>query len=99
MKSASTTAPRPSAAGAKRCAAGIDTIRASLLARHMQVSPMRALAIAICLAALPACGTEQAATPLAAAPGRSEEHTSDLQSLIRISYAVFCLKKKNNDHI
>src|SRR3546814_2573783 len=30
-------------------------------------------------------------------PGqRSEEHTSELQSLMRISYAVFCLKKKNN---
>src|SRR3546814_3405876 len=28
------------------------------------------------------------------APGRSEEHTSELQSLMRISYAVFCLKKK-----
>src|SRR3546814_7943627 len=30
------------------------------------------------------------------ARGRSEEHTSELQSLMRISYAVFCLKKKNN---
>src|SRR3546814_8242571 len=29
-----------------------------------------------------------------AAPPRSEEHTSELQSLMRISYAVFCLKKK-----
>src|SRR3546814_6862997 len=30
---------------------------------------------------------------------RSEEHTSELQSLMRISYAVFCLKKKNeNNH-
>src|SRR3546814_2874357 len=28
--------------------------------------------------------------------GRSEEHTSELQSLMRISYAVFCLKKKKN---
>src|SRR3546814_1805046 len=28
--------------------------------------------------------------------GRSEEHTSELQSLMRISYAVFCLKKKTN---
>src|SRR3546814_5576244 len=34
--------------------------------------------------------------------GRSEEHTSELQSLMRISYAVFCLKKKkksNNIHV
>src|SRR3546814_2598787 len=30
-------------------------------------------------------------------PCRSEEHTSELQSLMRISYAVFCLKKKKND--
>src|SRR3546814_5556496 len=31
-----------------------------------------------------------------AASVRSEEHTSELQSLMRISYAVFCLKKKKN---
>src|SRR3546814_957572 len=30
--------------------------------------------------------------------GRSEEHTSELQSLMRISYAVFCLKKKNKQN-
>src|SRR3546814_6482221 len=30
-------------------------------------------------------------------PERSEEHTSELQSLMRISYAVFCLKKKKNN--
>src|SRR3546814_4236069 len=29
---------------------------------------------------------------------RSEEHTSELQSLMRISYAVFCLKKKNKQY-
>src|SRR3546814_3846906 len=31
------------------------------------------------------------------APARSEEHTSELQSLMRISYAVFCLKKKTKN--
>src|SRR3546814_6320870 len=31
-------------------------------------------------------------------PQRSEEHTSELQSLMRISYAVFCLKKKNHTY-
>src|SRR3546814_8717073 len=37
-----------------------------------------------------------AATSAVLAPApRSEEHTSELQSLMRISYAVFCLKKKN----
>src|SRR3546814_11929353 len=34
-----------------------------------------------------------------ASPPRSEEHTSELQSLMRISYAVFCLKKKRNQNI
>src|SRR3546814_9831482 len=34
------------------------------------------------------------AAPFAMAAVRSEEHTSELQSLMRISYAVFCLKKK-----
>src|SRR3546814_17385987 len=33
---------------------------------------------------------------LATAPGRSEEHTSALQSPMRISYAVFCLKEQNH---
>src|SRR3546814_9212151 len=52
--------------------------------------------------------TSMAAMPSSTTPGnplpagtsgsstRSEEHTSELQSLMRISYAVFCLKKKNN---
>src|SRR3546814_2104372 len=49
--------------------------------------------------------TEEGATMTAITTpsiGRSEEHTSELQSLMRISYAVFCLKKKqkikNQDH-
>src|SRR3546814_9242658 len=37
---------------------------------------------------------ERAASPELKGWGRSEEHTSELQSLMRISYAVFCLKKK-----
>src|SRR3546814_3178469 len=36
-------------------------------------------------------------TPLFYQVVRSEEHTSELQSLMRISYAVFCLKKKTNN--
>src|SRR3546814_958551 len=46
----------------------------------------------------PAClGADQAARiveDMTAKQDRSEEHTSELQSLMRISYAVFCLKKK-----
>src|SRR3546814_2624063 len=46
------------------------------------------------------CGQKQLAR-VSKTPGRtqlirSEEHTSELQSLMRISYAVFCLKKKKN---
>src|SRR3546814_5780331 len=37
------------------------------------------------------------ADPTARVATRSEEHTSELQSLMRISYAVFCLKKKTNN--
>src|SRR3546814_4959305 len=37
-------------------------------------------------------------THKAAFGDRSEEHTSELQSLMRISYAVFCLKQKNQPH-
>src|SRR3546814_1292491 len=36
--------------------------------------------------------------PGLAGAGRSEEHTSELQSLMRISYAVFCLKKKTKNN-
>src|SRR3546814_2193688 len=46
------------------------------------------------------CGGDQtkrhhSGSPLLRGYSRSEEHTSELQSLMRISYAVFCLKKKN----
>src|SRR3546814_3282943 len=38
------------------------------------------------------------ADPVVVGELRSEEHTSELQSLMRISYAVFCLKKKKQTH-
>src|SRR3546814_7045679 len=38
------------------------------------------------------------AMPTSPPSWRSEEHTSELQSLMRISYAVFCLKKKKTKH-
>src|SRR3546814_9780261 len=46
------------------------------------------------------CGTLIGAHAIVVGPDawpRSEEHTSELQSLMRISYAVFCLKKKTKD--
>src|SRR3546814_2260617 len=45
-------------------------------------------------AASPCPGAKE--PPDSPAPARSEEHTSELQSLMRISYAVFCLKKKKD---
>src|SRR3546814_5573874 len=46
---------------------------------------------------VPASSADDGAdTPVPAQGVRSEEHTSELQSLMRISYAVFCLKKQKN---
>src|SRR3546814_8729893 len=65
-----------------------------LLARCVASQP-RNLVIAATVSgmsqSLPAKGAQAVA-------GRSEEHTSELQSLMRISYAVLCLKKKNNNN-
>src|SRR3546814_5729343 len=44
----------------------------------------------------PAIADDDLAAHHSGRAGRSEEHTSELQSLMRISYAVFCLKKKKN---
>src|SRR3546814_7300957 len=45
---------------------------------------------------VPDCDTSTFIFPSAIEISRSEEHTSELQSLMRISYAVFCLKKKKS---
>src|SRR3546814_1024871 len=45
------------------------------------------------------CAMKPLAAPVLIARCRSEEHTSELQSLMRISYAVFCLKKKTQQII
>src|SRR3546814_9400702 len=44
------------------------------------------------------CGERDVCTRSETKEDRSEEHTSELQSLMRISYAVFCLKKKTKKH-
>src|SRR3546814_3697660 len=46
---------------------------------------------------VPGCFLSAAQRPDLTIAVRSEEHTSELQSLMRISYAVFCLKKKKNN--
>src|SRR3546814_2012561 len=51
------------------------------------------------LKGLTASDSSDSAPHPTAAGRRSEEHTSELQSLMRISYAVFCLQKKQQKHI
>src|SRR3546814_5031062 len=65
------------------------------LFRSLRVPPLRARAPAWKLAEpLPPGCDPELLQRASFAPPRSEEHTSELQSLMRISYAVFCLKKK-----
>src|SRR3546814_10359938 len=70
------------------------TSRQWLKARIGYSTPnMSATAVFICIDPL-LCGASERDRHAARAAHRSEEHTSELQSLMRISYAVFCLKKK-----
>src|SRR3546814_1121744 len=72
--------------------------------RMIRIIPSRGIALGVALFLAPAITApalaqdalppSPAATPAQTAT-RSEEHTSELQSLMRISYAVFCLKKKH----
>src|SRR3546814_6440781 len=55
---------------------------------------MKAALSSLALVALLGCAQDAPAPKDDTASERSEEHTSELQSLMRISYAVFCLKKK-----
>src|SRR3546814_5593382 len=72
----------------------LDTNTVSELARNPQGSVAARIAEvgpdAICVSIITAAELRYGC----ARAGRSEEHTSELQSLMRISYAVFCLKKK-----
>src|SRR3546814_7530062 len=71
------------------------------IARNQRADLLRLRVISVVIARRQHIGADHdPALDLVAEPGgarrRSEEHTSELQSLMRISYAVFCLKKKNN---
>src|SRR3546814_7093825 len=59
------------------------------VSRPEQIPPALARSMSVIL-----CGSDQSMLIEGAKRLRSEEHTSELQSLMRISYAVFCLKKK-----
>src|SRR3546814_4226916 len=69
---------------------GVET--ATVLVREMFCRPFRDRRALAGYAGL--TGTPFRSGGLEREQGRSEEHTSELQSLMRISYAVFCLKKK-----
>src|SRR3546814_7546678 len=64
----------------------------AMLAANLQLLPGYRDGVRGIARSMPTC---RAADQVAKALNRSEEHTSELQSLMRISYAVFCLKKKN----
>src|SRR3546814_1772118 len=64
--------------------------------RSISASPSSAAAV---IRAPLACPCASPITSQCARASRSEEHTSELQSLMRISYAVFCLTKKNKTGI
>src|SRR3546814_8030069 len=55
---------------------------------------VRIVVVAVAVAGLSACATNDPNQRAKTGAVRSEEHTSELQSLMRISYAVFCLTKK-----
>src|SRR3546814_2343129 len=62
----------------------------AVVANHGNTEVFHVPSSPVCAARLRACAWDGRAQ----CAGRSEEHTSELQSLMRISYAVFCLKKK-----
>src|SRR3546814_1445318 len=55
-------------------------------------------AVSVCWSSASAIIAASDSSARTRATGRSEEHTSELQSLMRTSYAVFCLKKKRSTH-
>src|SRR3546814_9673235 len=73
--------------------------RTESAARFVQLERIWLMAIKPSLPLIQSSDAEspnQAAGELLLSTPRSEEHTSELQSLMRISYAVFCVKKKTN---
>src|SRR3546814_7114020 len=92
--SATSGARSTSSPGARgRCSSGDNDCTHS---GRPSASPKKVMT-ATTASAAHAPGAKRGATPNSAV--KSEEHTSELQSLMRISYAVFCLKKKKtNEH-
>src|SRR3546814_9045169 len=83
--------------GARAPASVVSTLRVRVSPNATWSRSIQARTCA-CAAKLAANSSRQASDVYQRGISRSEEHTSDLQSLMRISYAVFCLKKKHNQH-
>src|SRR3546814_1212152 len=64
----------------------------------LRATPAHSVALQTAMAMLFCPARLRRALSVISAKERSEEHTSELQSLMRISYAVFCLKKKIHIH-
>src|SRR3546814_5382284 len=79
----------------ERLADALDRVRQRLTEKRgaAEVERLKNVLAEVAPEAVEEYDSEHAAEAPAA---RSEEHTSELQSLMRIPYAVFCLKKKNN---
>src|SRR3546814_1281851 len=77
----------------------IETILYGESRLSLKVALLKPLSSAISIGSGGPFGAEGPIIMTGGAIGRSEEHTSELQSLMRISYAVFCLKKKNTENI
>src|SRR3546814_10458346 len=73
-------------------------IHGAMLGRD-KIASLHAAILGCAAASMPApqCRRFISGDATARSASRSEEHTSELQSLMRISYAVFCLKKKQNN--
>src|SRR3546814_5443719 len=72
--------------------------QASAYSRTAKARPSRLAGLSFLESSRPLMGRAGSRMTAAAKTGRSEEHTSELQSLMRISYAVFCLKKKKQEY-
>src|SRR3546814_1298010 len=88
-------AQRVIAAAAGEGVAGTATAVEVVAVTTVQVDITRAAVGEVCVDGQAVAGHAQAVD--ADVAGRSEEHTSELQSLMRTSYAVFCLKKKKDN--
>src|SRR3546814_7176509 len=79
-----------------RCLIGTYSEDSGEIMRKISILAVAAASFALSPLAM-AQETDAPAPTEEPAPTRSEEHTSELQSLMRISYAVFCLKKKKKN--